>query len=291
MAKPLRIISKLESKGLNLIKGISFDGHRVLGQTHLFAKKYYKENIDEIIYLDTVASLYSRPLLNDNIKKACQNFFIPSSCGGGIKNLNKIESLLKSGADKVLINSFATKKPRFIKESSKVFGSQCISVGIDVFFRDKKFEVWTDYGRERTKLNLLDWVEKVQDLGAGEIILSSINNDGTGKGFNIRLIEEVIEKIKIPLVYGGGCGKIDHVLDLIKKFPHLSGISISSAFHYNYYKGIFDRKFYSNYKNRNVNFDIGNTEFVHNHTYPKIVDGFSIKSLKKRLKKNKILIR
>ena len=111
MAKPLRIISKLESKGLNLIKGISFDGHRVLGQTHLFAKKYYKENIDEIIYLDTVASLYSRPLLNDNIKKACQNFFIPSSCGGGIKNLNKIESLLKSGADKVLINSFATKKP------------------------------------------------------------------------------------------------------------------------------------------------------------------------------------
>lgn len=292
MQKPLRIISKLENKGLNLIKGISFDGHRVLGQTHLFAKKYYEEGIDELIYLDTVASLYDRPVLDDNIKKACQSFFIPSSCGGGVKTLKKIENLLKSGADKVLINSYATHNPKFINEASKIFGSQCISIGIDAFFRNNFYEIWIDYGRERTNLNIIDWIRKIQDLGAGEIILSSINNDGTGKGFDFRLIELVIDNIKTPLVFGGGCGNVEHVISLIKNFPQLSGISISSALHYKYYENIFDSKYYSEYENRNINFDIGNTEFIKNNSvYPKIVEGFSIKELKKKLKKFNISVR
>lgn len=292
MKKPIRIISKLESKGLNLIKGINFDGHRVMGQTHLFAKKYFEEGIDELIYLDTVASLYDRPVLDNNIKKACQNFFIPSSCGGGVKSIKKIENLLKSGADKVLINSYATYNPNFISEASKIFGSQCISVGIDAFLRDEIYEVWTDYGRERTKLNLIDWVKKVQDLGAGEIILSSINYDGTGKGFDIRLIEAVIQNIKTPLVFGGGCGNIKDVLFLINNFPQISGISISTAFHYNYYESIYNPKYYSEYDDRNINFDIGNTEFIKNNlVYPKIIDGFSITELKQKLKQNSIDIR
>ena len=292
MKKPLRIISKLENKGFNLVKGINFDGHRVLGQTHLFAKKYYEEGIDEIVYLDTVASLYDRPVLNENIKKSCQSFFIPSSCGGGVKSLKKIENLLKSGADKVLINSYATRNPKFINDASKIFGSQCISVGVDAFFRDSLYEVWINYGRERTHLNFLDWIKKIQDLGAGEIILTSINNDGTGKGFDERLIELAFDNIKTPLVFGGGCGKIDQVVSLIKNFPELSGISISTALHYNYYKDVFDSKYYSEYKNRNVSFDIGNTEFIKNTSvYPKIVEGFSIKKLKKKLKKFNIYVR
>lgn len=292
MKKPLRIISKLENKGLNLIKGINFDGHRVLGQTHLFAKKYYEEGIDELIYLDTVASLYDRPVLDNNIKKACQSFFIPSSCGGGVKTLKKIENLLKSGADKVLINSYATHNPKFINEASKIFGSQCISIGVDAFYRDHFYEVWIDYGRERTNLNVIDWIKKIQDFGAGEIILTSINNDGTGKGFDVRLIELVIDNIKTPLVFGGGCGEIKHVVSLIKNFPQLSGISISTALHYKYYQSILDLKYYSKYENRNINFDIGNIEFIKNNlVYPKIVEGFSIKDLKKDLKKFNIPIR
>ena len=287
-----RVIARIDVKNEFAIKGIHLEGLRKVGSPNLMAIDYYKNGIDEIIFMDAVAAYYDRNSLSELIKIACKDIFIPITVGGGIRTIDDIKNTLNSGADKVAINTQAVKDPNFIRKASKIFGSQCISIGVDAFYRDHFYEVWIDYGRERTNLNVIDWIKKIQDFGAGEIILTSINNDGTGKGFDVRLIELVIDNIKTPLVFGGGCGEIKHVVSLIKNFPQLSGISISTALHYKYYQSILDLKYYSKYENRNINFDIGNIEFIKNNlVYPKIVEGFSVKDLKKDLKKFNIPIR
>ena len=190
------------------------------------------------------------------------------------------------------MNTQAIKNPKIITKISKVFGTQSVSVGIDIFKQENRIEVWTNYGRENTKIEALDWIKKVQDYGAGEIVVTSINKDGTCEGFDLELLNLIYDEIKVPLIFGGGCGKIQDVIKLIKNFPDLSGVFINSCFHYFYYKKIFKEKNHISNGYTNTNKDIGNTDFAANReNFPKMTNGFSIENLKRELSINEIKVR
>ena len=228
-----RIIARLDIKGPNLIKGINFEGLRKLGNPNDFAIKYYVEEVDEILFMDNVASLYGRNSLFDVIKKSTEQIFVPITVGGGIRNLSDVEKILKSGADKVAINSAAISNPDLISQISKTFGSQCLVISIEAKKKnDKSWEAYIHNGRDKTGLDVMDWSKKCVDLGAGEIFVTSIDQDGTFKGFDNLLNDKISKNLKIPLVIGGGLGSLEN-LDLIKTNQNINGLSIGSALHYN----------------------------------------------------------
>ena len=207
-----RIISKLEVKGPNLIKGCQFDGLRSLGLAKYFSKKYFDEGIDELIYQDIVASLYGFEPKYEEIKKISDQIFIPFTVSGGIKNLEQIKKIFGSGADKVAINSSATKNPKLIEESAKEFGSQSIVSSIDIYSYDnmaknlKEREVWINNGKDKTNLNLFEWISKVYELGAGEVLITLIDSDGMGKGLDLDLVNKISEISKVPVIVDAGIG-------------------------------------------------------------------------------------
>ncbi len=228
-----RIIARLDIKGPNLIKGINFEGLRKLGNPNDFAIKYYVEEVDEILFMDNVASLYGRNSLFDVIKKSTKQLFVPITVGGGIRNLSDVEKILKSGADKVAINSAAISNPDLISQISKTFGSQCLVVSIEAKKKDdKSWEAYVHNGRDKTGLDVIEWSKKCVDLGAGEIFVTSIDQDGTFKGFDNLLNDKISKNLKIPLVIGGGLGSLEN-LDLIKINQNINGLLIGSALHYN----------------------------------------------------------
>jgi len=226
-----RLIARIDIKNQYVIKGIQFDGLRKLGNPNEFAKKYYKAGIDEIFFMDAVASLYDRNGLYDIIDQACKEVFIPITVGGGIRNLKDIQMALDAGADKVAINTQAIKHPSFISEASKVFGKQCIVGSIEAKKTPFGWEAYIDNGRERTHKNVIEWAQELEEFGAGEIMLASVDKDGTQEGFDIELIELVSNKITIPLVVGGGAGKLSHIDELCKK-TKFNGVAIGSLLHY-----------------------------------------------------------
>ncbi len=227
----IRLIGRLDIKGPNLIKGIRFEGLRVLGDPENFAVNYYKQGIDELMYIDTVASLYGRNNLLEFVKKVGKKVFIPMTVGGGIRSINDADEFLNSGADKVALNTAAVKEPKIITQISKRFGSQSVSLIVDAKKISKnKWEVYTLQGREKTKKDVIEWVKKATEYGVGEVLLTSIDQDGTLKGFDTDLIYEVDKVIDTPLVVGGGAGAlkdIKKVLDISKKI----NISIGTAIH------------------------------------------------------------
>lgn len=234
----LRVIAKLDVKGPNLIKSMQYDGHRVLGTAEQFAATYYSEGIDELIYNDTVASLYQRKALIDVIKKTAQKSFVPLTVAGGIRSVDDVREVLRAGADKVAINTAAVHNPQLLKETVKAFGSQCIVSSIEVFRQDDgQYEVWTDHGREPTNKNFFDWVKEVQDLGVGEILLHSIKRDGMGNGYDLEMTKAVSELVSIPLIVSCGAGKKEH-LALAVKEGCADAVCASSLFHYNYMKPV-----------------------------------------------------
>lgn len=228
----LRIIPRLDIKGPNLVKGIHLEGLRVLGKPEDFAKFYYKAGADELVFMDVVASLYNRNSLHDMISRTAKEIFIPLAVGGGIRSLEDIKNVLRAGADKVVINTAATRNPDFIKEASKCFGSSTIIVSIEAIkCPDGNFYAFTDNGRQETGLEVQKWAKKIEELGAGEILITSVDREGTGKGFDCKLIETISKNLSIPLIAHGGAGKKEHVRDLIKSC-HINGVCISSLFHY-----------------------------------------------------------
>lgn len=230
----IRIIPRLDIKGPNLIKGIQFDGHRVLGTAEEFAEAYCNAGADELIYQDTVASLYRRNSLLDIIERTANKIFIPLTVAGGIRCIEDIRRILRAGADKVSINTAAIENPKLLYESAKIFGSQCIVSSIEAFRRDNgKYEVWTDYGREPTGVDVIEWAKKVEDLGVGEIMLTSINRDGMGKGFDIELTHEVSSKVSIPVITCGGAGRKSDFVKVIKE-GFADAVAAASIFHYYY---------------------------------------------------------
>lgn len=229
-----RLIPKLDVKGPNVVKGIQFDAYRVLGKPEVLAEIYYREGADELIYQDTVASLYQRCYLIDVIKKTAENVFIPLTVAGGVRSVKDVGELLRAGADKVAINTAAVHNPNLLKDAAKAYGSQCIVASIEAYqLNNGKYEVWVDYGRQPTGIDVFDWVKQVIDLGVGEILLTSVNFDGTGKGFDIDLVRRVSLMSPVPVIACGGAGTAEHFASVVKE-GFADAVSAASVFHYYY---------------------------------------------------------
>ena len=210
--KSARLIARLDVKGPNLIKAIHLEGLRVIGDPSEFAQKYYSQGADELIYIDLVASLYGRSNLCEIVKKTAQNVFIPITVGGGVRSTEDVENLLLAGADKVAINTGCVLRPQLIKDVSKKYGSQCMVLSVEAKKQsDGTWEVYTDCARESTGINVIDWVQEAEILGAGEILLTSIDQEGTAKGYDVELIETVSRLVKVPIIASGGYGKPEDI--------------------------------------------------------------------------------
>lgn len=228
----IRIIPRLDIKGPNLIKGIHLEGLRVVGDPHAFALDYYRLGADELVFMDIVASLYQRNNLTEIIKRAADQIFVPITVGGGIRSLDDVRLMLHSGADKVAINTAAVGRPELITEVSHRFGSQCMVLSVEAKRKsgENRWEAFTDNGREHTGLDVVDWVARAVSLGAGEIMLTSIDQEGTRKGFDVDLLLAVSSRVKVPVIVSGGYGKPADLLDAVK--AGASGIAIADALHW-----------------------------------------------------------
>ena len=228
----MRIISRLDIKNEFVIKGINLEGLRKIGDPIEIARQYYLNGIDEIILIDAVASLYGRNNLFEIVKRTTENLFIPITLGGGIKSLEDIDKALNSGADKIAINSAGIDNPSFIKEAVNNFGASTITIYIEAKkIQSGIWEAYKYYGREKTGISVMDWLEEVQNMGCGEILLTSVDHEGTLEGFDLELISKIKNKIKVPLIFSGGFGKIEHLNEALKLTKNIS-FAIASAFHY-----------------------------------------------------------
>ena len=230
--KNIRIAARLDIKSLNVIKGIQFECLRVVGKPSILSEYYYNSGIDEIIFLDTVANLYNRSKLTSIVNEASKNIHIPLTAGGGVKTIQDFKDLLKAGADKVSINSAAIKNPNIIKESSEYFGNQCIVVAVDAKKINNDWFVFSHGGTINTGLYAIDWIEKVQKLGAGEILLTSMDKDGTKSGFDLNLLEKASHHLNIPLIASGGVGKLEDFYEGVSK-GKANALLAASVFHFN----------------------------------------------------------
>jgi cyclase len=234
MSKNIRIIPRLDIKGPNLVKGIHLEGLRVLGKPELFARAYYEQGADELVYMDVVASLYERNSLHDIIERTAREVFIPLTVGGGLRTLDDIRDVLRAGADKVSLNTAAIKNPQIIRQASRKFGSSTILISIEASRQsDGRYLAYTDNGREHTGVEVLEWSRRVEELGAGEIMLTSIDREGTGKGYDIELTRAVVNAVTIPVIACGGAGKIEHVREVISE-GRADAVAISSLLHYDF---------------------------------------------------------
>jgi imidazole glycerol-phosphate synthase subunit HisF len=250
----IRVIPRLDIKSSNIIKGIHLEGLRVIGDPQEYATKYFLEGADEILYVDTVASLYGRNNLFDIVEKASKDLSIPLCIAGGIRTIEDIKKLLHVGADKVSINTAAVQNPLFIKEASEYFGSQCIVVAIDYkIWPDDRFrsslnktvskgkgdnfnignyyQVYTDNGRQQTGLEAYEWAIEAVKLGAGELLLTSIDREGTKKGFEIEFTRKVSESVPVPVIAGGGAGNAQDAVDVVLD-GKANAVSVASILHY-----------------------------------------------------------
>ncbi len=227
----MRIIARLDIKGPNVVKTVRTEGLRVVGAPKELAERYYKEGADELVYMDIVASLYQRNIDFEQLKSVSEQVFIPLTAGGGIRSLHDIGMALRSGADKVAINTYAIKDPEFIRKASEVYGSQCIVLSIEAKKTGKgSWEALTDGGREHTGVDVLQWVKRGIALGAGEILLTSIDADGTRKGYDLELIKKVTALSTVPVIAHGGAGA---PTDVVRAAEAGAGaVCASSIFHY-----------------------------------------------------------
>ncbi len=233
----IRIIPRLDIKGPNLVKGIHLEGLRVLGKPEHFAKFYYENGADELIFQDVVASLYERNSLQDIISRTAREIFIPLTVGGGIRTLEDIRSVLRAGADKVSINTAAIKNPGFILEASRKFGSSTIVIAMECIRQeDGKYLVYTDNGREYTGIEATVWAKQAEEMGAGELLLTSVDKEGTGSGFDAVLTKTIADLVNIPVIAHGGAGSSDDVFNIIRD-SGVDAVSIASVLHYQFIKG------------------------------------------------------
>ncbi|QAA94718.1 imidazole glycerol phosphate synthase subunit HisF [Pollutimonas thiosulfatoxidans] len=230
----LRLIPRLDIKGPNLIKGIRLEGLRVVGDPQEFALRYYEAGADELIYMDIVASLYGRNNLAAIIKRAADQVFIPITVGGGIRSVDDVREMLRSGADKVAINTAAIARPALISEVSRRFGSQAMVLSIEAKqVALGKWEAYTDNGRERTGFDVVEWAARGVALGAGEVLVTSVDQEGTRKGFDVKLIRAVSEAVTVPVIASGGMGHVDHMV-AVAQSGLAAAVSMASVVHYGY---------------------------------------------------------
>jgi cyclase len=276
----VRIIPRLDIKGPNLVKGIHFEGLRVLGKPEQFARYYYAQGADELIYMDAVASLYGRNSLLDLIARTASEIFIPLTVGGGLRSVDDIRKVLRAGADKVSLNTAAIERPDLIREASRAFGSSTILVSIETIKQsDGTYEAFTDYGRQRTGLNAYEWALRAVENGAGELMVTSIDREGTGKGFDVELTRRIAEAVPIPVIAGGGAGEVNDVSDVITR-GRADAVCLASILHYACAGGLASKE--EEFQEE------GNIEFLRGGRGFKNVHGTTLPGLKRHLFANGI---
>ena len=228
----LRLIARLDIKGHNLIKGIHLEGLRVMGSPNEHALRYYLQGADELLYMDCVASLYGRNHLGDIVKAAAKDIFVPMTVGGGIRSVDDAIDILRAGADKVAVNTAAVANPQLIIDIARRFGSQCMVLSIEAKqVGADRWEVYTNNGRERTGLDVVEWVKRGVAMGAGEILLTSVDKEGTRKGFDIALVKAVSAAVAVPVIASGGMGKPEDLLAVVNE-GGADAVAIADILHY-----------------------------------------------------------
>jgi cyclase len=231
VTRHLRVIARLDIKGPNLIKGIHLEGLRVVGDPNEHAIRYYREGADELLFIDIVASLYQRNNLSDIIKRAADQVYVPITVGGGIRSLADVATMMLSGADKVAINTAAIARPELVGEVAKRYGSQCMVLSVEAKrIAPGKWEAYTDNGRERTGKDVVQWVKEAVDRGAGEVLLTSVDQEGTRKGFDVPLAQQVCDAVRVPVTLSGGFGAGEHLAALSN--VDLSAVAVADALHW-----------------------------------------------------------
>ena len=214
-ASRVRVIPRLDIKGPNLVKGVHLEGLRVLGKPERFAREYYESGADELLFMDIVASLYERNSLVDIVRRTAREIFIPLTVGGGLRSLDDINRVLRAGADKVSLNTAAIRRPELITEAANRFGSSTIVVSVEAIRTGPDtYEAFTDNGREKTGLDAVQWAVRAAELGAGELLVTSIDREGTGTGFDVPLTRRIAELVPIPVIACGGAGRLEHVAEV-----------------------------------------------------------------------------
>lgn len=229
--KNLRLIARLDIKGPNLIKGVHLEGLRVIGDPQEHARRYYESGADELVYIDVVASLYGRNSLTDIVRYTAENVFIPLTVGGGIRSVDDVNMLLRAGADKIAINTAAIGRPELLSEIAGRFGSQCLVLSIEAKRKPGGWECFTDNGREHTGQDVVAWAVRGAELGAGEILLTSIDREGTRKGFELDLVKAVTSAVRIPVIASGGMGNPEHLIEVARD-GGADAVAMADILHY-----------------------------------------------------------
>lgn len=268
----IRVIPRLDIKGPNLVKGIHLEGLRVLGKPERFAQYYYENGADELFYMDAVASLYNRNSLTEIIRRTAQETSIPLTVGGGLRSVDDIRQALRAGADKVALNTAAIARPELISEAARKFGSSTIVVSIEAIKQSNgRYEAYTDCGRQKTGLDAFEWALRAVDLGAGELVVTSIDCEGTGRGYDIDLTRRIAEAVSIPVIACGGAGNAEHVRDVIIR-GKADAVCLASCLHYDFLKS---------YRATDENYDgEGNTEYLRRRTPSTKLQEISLPGLK-----------
>lgn len=227
----VRIIPRLDIKGRNLIKGIHLEGLRKIGNPNEYAVRYYQAGADELIYMDTVASLYGRNNLRDIIESTVRDVFIPITVGGGIRSVEDARQILRSGADKLAINTAALARPDLIGEISRTFGSQCMVLSIEAKRQaDGRWEAYSDNGREHSGRDVVEWVQEAVERGAGEILLTSVDREGTRKGFDLELVQAVARSVPVPVIASGGMAQSQDLVAAVQ--AGADAVAMADILHY-----------------------------------------------------------
>lgn len=231
--RKIRLIARLDIKGPNLIKGVHLEGLRVIGSPNVHALRYYAQGADELIYMDSVASLYGRNNIGEIVQKAAENVFVPMTVGGGIRSVEDATRLLRCGADKVAVNTAGVARPALLSEIAHRFGSQCVVLSIEAKqVGPGRWEAFTDNGRERTGRDVIEWATQGVALGAGEVLLTSVDREGTRKGFDLALIRAVTRAVSVPVIASGGMGRPEDLVDAVRE-GEVDAVAMADILHYN----------------------------------------------------------
>ena len=227
-----RIIPCLDVRDGRVVKGVNFEGLSDVSSPVGLAKFYSDNGADELVFYDITASAEGRALFTDILKKVAETIFIPLTVGGGINTVDDFDRVLKCGADKVSVNSGALKNPGLIYEAAKKYGNQCVVISADVKRENGQFTVYAKGGREKTDLEAVSWIKKCVGMGAGEVVLNSIDTDGVKGGFDLEMLEAVCSAVNVPVIASGGAGKKEDFVELFKKIPKADAGLAASIFHF-----------------------------------------------------------
>lgn len=278
---PVRIIPRLDIKNASLVKGIHLEGFRALGRPERFARHYYEQGADELLCMDIVASLYERKTLLEIVGRIARELYIPFAVGGGLRTLEDIRAVLDAGADRVTLNTAAIRRPELIVEAVCLYGSSTILLSIEALRKpDGHYEAYTDNGRERTGLDAVEWAVRATELGVGELLVTSIDREGTGRGFDLELTEKMARAVPIPVIACGGAGTAEHVHDVLT-IGRADAVCLGSILHYNVVKS------------QGTDHDLldGNPDFLRNPRGMRQVQDTTIPALKSFLRERGIRCR